>query len=145
METKVMLILATITMAMGSMGCSTISERYIVGVDRRATMDYQKENYTVTEQNGTTTFTLSPKGKAALTKHEEEIAKRKAFREARSYLVMPLANTVDWALSWPAVVIYGLAHAGPGSGGPNMGSMNFSGPNLSSIGGGLGGGGGIGP
>jgi hypothetical protein len=140
MEAKVVLILATITMAMGSMGCSTISERYIVRVDRRATMDYQKENYTVTEQNGTTTFTLSPKGKAALTKHEEEIAKRKAFREARSNLVMPLANTVDWALSWPAVVVYGLSQVGAG-GGPNMGSMNFSGPNLS----GIGGGGGIGP
>jgi len=140
MKAKVVLILATITMAMGSMGCSTISERYIVGVDRRATMDYQKENYTVTEQNGTTTFTLSPKGKVALTKHEEEIAKRKAFREARTNLVMPLANTVDWALSWPAVIIYGMALGGA-SGGPNMGSMNFSAPNLS----GIGGGGGIGP
>ena len=116
MSAKVTLILATITMAMGSMGCSTISERYIVGVDRRATMDYQKENYTVTEQNGTTIFTLSPKGKVALTKHEEEIAKRKTFREARSNLVMPLANTVDWALSWPAVFIYGMALGGGGGG-----------------------------
>ncbi len=123
MSAKVTLILATITMAMGSMGCSTISERYIVGVDRRATMDYQKENYTVTEQNGTTTFTLSPKGKVALTKHEEEIAKRKTFREARSNLVMPLANTVDWALSWPAVFIYGMALGGGGGGGGGIGEI----------------------
>ena len=55
---------------------------------------------------------------------------------------MPLANTVDWALSWPAVLVYGLAHGG---GGPNMGSMNLSGPSLSGIGSGIGGGGGIGP
>ena len=140
MKAKVVLILATITMAMGSMGCSTISELIIVGEDERAAMDFKKQNYTVTEQNGITTFTLSPKGKVALKKHEKEIAKRKAFREARSNLVMPLANTVDWALSWPAVVVYGLSQVGAG-GGPNMGSMNFSAPNLS----GIGGGGGIGP
>ena len=127
--------LAAIPIILATMGCSTISEQYIVGKDRRATMDYKRQNYTVTEQNGTTTFTLSPKGKIALREHKEQIAKRKAFREARSNLVMPLANTVDWALSWPAVLVYGLGHGG---GGPNMGSMNFSGPNLSGIGGGIG-------
>ena len=142
MKAQAALALAAIPIILATMGCSTISEQYIVGKDRRATMDYKRQNYTVTEQNGTTTFTLSPKGKVALTKHEEEITKRKAFREARSNLVMPLANTVDWALSWPAVLVYGLGHGG---GGPNMGSMNFSGPNLSGIGSGLGGGGGIGP
>ena len=143
MKARIALALAAIPIILTTVGCSTISEQYIVGKDRRAIMEYKRENYTVTEKNGTTTFTLSPKGKIALKKHEGTIAKRKAFREARSNMVMPLANTVDWTLSWPAVVVYGLAKSGAG-GGPNMGSMNFSGPNLSGIGSGLGGGGGIG-
>ncbi|GEM_PF-6889415 len=142
MKARIALALAAIPIILTTVGCSTISEQYIVGKDRRAIMEYKRENYTVTEKNGTTTFTLSPKGKVALKKHEGKIAKRKAFREARSNLVMPLANTVDWALSWPAVLVYGLAHGG---GGPNMGSMNLSGPSLSGIGSGIGGGGGIGP
>ena len=133
MKVKLALILAAIPIILTTMGCSTFTEYYIVGKDGRATMEYKKENYTVAEKNGTTTFTLSPKGKIALKKHRGKITKRKAFRQARSNLVMPLANTVDWALSWPAVLVYGLGHGG---GGPNMGSMNLSG---------IGGGNGIGP
>jgi len=137
MKAQATLALAAIPIILATVGCSTISEQYIVGKDRRAIMEYKRENYIVTEKNGTTTFSLSPEGKLAVKQHEGKIAKRKAFREARRDLVMPLANTVDWTLSWPAVLIYGL---GLGGGGPNMGSMNMSG-----IGSGIGGGGGIGP
>ena len=121
MKAQAALALAIVPIMLGSVGCATISEQYIVGKDRRATMDYKRQNYTVIEQNGTTTFTLSPRGKVALQKHEEQIAKRKAFREARSNLVMPLANTVDWALSWPTVFIYGMALGGGGGGGSGGG------------------------
>ena len=104
---KARIALAAIPIILITVGCSTISEQYIAGNDRRSIMEYKSDNYTVTEKNGTTTFTLSPKGKLAIRKHDGKTAKRKAFREARSDLVMPLANTVDWALSWPAVLWYG--------------------------------------
>ena len=115
-----------------STGCATLAEITIVGkpIDGKP-MPHKDENYIVVNENGSTIFNLSEKGKSALSAHEISIEQMKARRKARAGLVRPLAGAGDWALSWPAAVIYGLGRAGPDMGSMNFG--NFSGPDLSGI------------
>lgn len=132
---KVIMLLGIGGLAIVSTGCATLAEITIVGkpIDGKP-MPHKDENYTVVNENGSTIFKLSAKGKSALSAHEISIEQMKARRKARAGLVRPLAGAGDWALSWPAAVIYGLGRAGPDMG--SMGSPsfgNFSGPDLSGI------------
>ena len=132
---KVIMLLGIGGLAIVSTGCATLAEITIVGkpIDGKS-MPHKDENYTVVNENGSTIFKLSAKGKSALSAHEISIEQMKARRKARAGLVRPLAGAGDWALSWPAAVIYGLGRAGPDMG--SMGSPsfgNFCGPNLSGI------------
>ena len=129
---KIIMILGIGTVTFASTGCATLAEMTIVGkpIDGKS-MPHKDENYTVVNENGSTIFKLSAKGKSALSAHEISIEQMKARRKARAGLVRPLAGAGDWALSWPAAVIYGLGRAGPDMGSMNFG--NFSGPDLSGI------------
>ena len=132
---KLIMLLGIGGLAIVSTGCATLAEITIVGkpIDGKS-MPHKDENYTVVNENGSTIFKLSAKGKSALSAHEISIEQMKARRKARAGLVRPLAGVGDWALSWPAAVIYGLGRAGPDMG--SMGSPsfgNFSGPDLSGI------------
>ena len=132
---KIIMLLGIGGLAIVSTGCATLAEITIVGkpIDGKS-MPHKDENYTVVNENGSTIFKLSAKGKSALSAHEISIEQMKARRKARAGLVRPLAGAGDWALSWPAAVIYGLGRAGPDMG--SMGSPSFgnlSGPDLSGI------------
>ena len=129
---KVIMLLGIGGLAIVSTGCATLAEITIVGkpIDGKS-MPHKDENYTVVNENGSTIFKLSAKGKSALSAHEISIEQMKARRKARAGFVRPLAGAGDWALSWPAAVIYGLGRAGPDMGSMNFG--NFSGPDLSGI------------
>jgi len=132
---KAILLLGVGTLAIASTGCTTLAEMTIVGkaIEDRP-MPHKDENYTLVKENGSTIFGLSGKGKTALAEQEIKIEQKKARRKARAQLVLPIAGISDWALSWPAAVIYGLGRAGPDMG--SMGSPsfgNFCGPDLSGI------------
>ena len=129
---KVIMLLGIGGLAIVSTGCATLAEITIVGkpIDGKS-MPHKDKNYTVVNENGSTIFKLSAKGKSALSSHEISIEQMKARRKARAGLARPLAGAGDWALSWPAAVIYGLGRAGPDMGSMNFG--NFSGPDLSGI------------
>ena len=129
---KIIMLLGIGGLAIVSTGCATLAEITIVGkpIDGKS-MPHKDGNYTLDKENGSTIFGLSGKGKTALAEQERKIEQKKARRKARAQLVLPIAGISDWALSWPAAVIYGLGRAGP-----DMGSMkfgNFSGPDLSGI------------
>ena len=129
---KVIMLLGIGVLAIVNTGCATLAEITIVGKPIHGkSMPHKDENYTVVNENGSTIFKLSAKGKSALSAHEISIEQMKARRKARAGLVRPLAGVGDWALSWPAAVIYGLGRAGPDMGSMNFG--NFSGPDLSGI------------
>ena len=135
MKMKAILLLGLGTLAIASTGCTTLAEMTIVGkaIEDRP-MPHKDENYTLVKENGSTIFKLSAKGKTALAAHERKIKQKKAHRKARAQLVRPIAGISDWALSWPAAVIYGLGRAGPDMG--SMGSPsfgNFSAPDLSGM------------
>ena len=129
---KVIMLLGIGGLAIVSTGCATLAEITIVGkpIDGKS-MPHKDENYTVVNENGSTIFKLSAKGKSALSAHKISIEQIKARRQARAGLVRPLAGVGDWALSWPAAVVYGLGRAGPDMGSTNF--SNFSGPGLSGI------------
>ena len=132
MQMKSILLLGIGTLTIASTGCTTLAEMTIVGkaIEDRP-MPHKDENYTIVKENGSTTFNLSTKGKTALAVHERKNIRKKAHRKARAQLVRPIAGISDWALSWPAAVIYGLGRAGPDMGSTNFG--NFSGPDFSGI------------
>ena len=129
---KVIMLLGIGVLAIVYTGCATLAEITIVGkpIDGKP-MPHKDENYIVVNENGSTIFKLSGKGKSALSAHEISIEQMKARRKARAGLMRPLAGVGDWALSWPAAVVYGLGRAGPDMGSTNFG--NFSGPDLSDI------------
>ena len=134
---KTIMFLGIGILAIASTGCSTLAEMTIVGKPiQDRPMPHKDENYTLVKKNGSTIFKLSTKGKTALAAQERKIEQKKVHRKARAELVRPIAGISDWALSWPAAVIYGLGHAGSdmGSspsfgnlGGPDLSGMNFSG------------------
>ena len=132
MKIKIIMLLGIGALAITSTGCATLAEMTIVGkpIEDRP-MPHKDENYTLVKENGSTIFKLSAKGKTALAAQERKIEQKKAHRKARAQLVRPIAGISDWALSWPAAVIYGLGRAGPDMGSTNFG--NFSGPDLSGI------------
>ena len=109
---KIIMLLGIGGLAIVSTGCATLAEITIVGkpIDGKS-MPHKDENYTVVNENGSTIFKLSAKGKSALSAHEISIEQMKARRKARAGLVRPLAGAGDWALSWPAAVIYLWARA----------------------------------
>ena len=129
---KIIMLLGIGWLTIVNTGCAALAEITIVGepIDGKP-MPHKDEHYTVVNENGSTIFKLSAKGKSALSTHEISIKQMKARRKARAGLVRPLAEVGDWTLSWPAAVIYGLGRAGPDMGSPNFG--NFSGPDLSGI------------
>ena len=132
---KVIMLLGIGGLAIVSTGCATLAEITIVGkpIDGKS-MPHKDENYTVVNENGSTIFKLSAKGKSALSAHEISIEQMKARRKARAGLVRPLAGAGDWALSWPFVPLYMYGKAfegGGGSMGPSFGNLNV--PNLSGI------------
>ena len=129
---KIIMLLGIGGLAIVSTGCATLAEITIVGkpIDGKP-MPHKDEHYTVVNENGSTIFKLSAKGKSALSAHKISIEQIKVRRKARARLIHPLAGAGDWALSWPAALIYGLGRAGPDMGSMNFG--NFSGPDLSGI------------
>ena len=129
---KSILLLGIGTLIIASTGCTALADMTIVGREiEDGSMPHKDENYTAVKHNGSTIFKLSAKGKTALAAHERKINRKKAHRKARAQLVRPMAGISDWALSWPAAVIYGLGRAGPDMGSTNFG--NFSGPDFSGI------------
>jgi hypothetical protein len=132
MKMKSILLLGIGTLIIASTGCTALADMTIVGREiEDGSMPHKDENYTAVKHNGSTIFKLSAKGKTALAAHERKINRKKAHRKARAQLVRPIAGISDWALSWPAAVIYGLGRAGPDMGSTNFG--NFSGPDFSGI------------
>ena len=115
---KVIMLLGIGGLAIVSTGCATLAEITIVGkpIDGKP-MPHKDENYTVVNENGSTIFKLSAKGKSALSAHEISIEQMKARRKARAGLVRPLAGAGDWALSWPFVPLYMYGKAFEGGGG----------------------------
>ena len=129
---KIIMLLGIGILAIASTGCTSLAKMTIVGkaIEDRP-MPHKDENYTLVKENGSTIFGLSGKGKTALAEQERKIEQKKARRKARAQLVLPIAGISDWALSWPAAVIYGLGRAGPDMGSPSFG--NFSAPDLSGM------------
>ena len=73
---KVIMLLGIGGLAIVSTGCATLAEITFVGkpIDGKP-MPHKDEHYTVVNENGSTIFKLSAKGKSALSTHEISINK----------------------------------------------------------------------